>query len=77
MIYLQIYLHDLLSDANECNDAFLNNCEQECVNTRGSFECGCRSGFAVDPNDRTKCIGKVLRSLYIDLILFILPQDVG
>eukprot|EP00112_Aurelia_sp_Birch-Aquarium-sp1_P011543 Seg2425.5 transcript_id=Seg2425.5/GoldUCD/mRNA.D3Y31 product="von Willebrand factor C and EGF domain-containing protein" protein_id=Seg2425.5/GoldUCD/D3Y31 len=44
------------NDENECNNAFLNKCQQECINTRGSFECGCRSGFAVDPNDRTKCI---------------------
>jgi hypothetical protein len=26
----------------------LNNCQQECVNTPGSFRCECNDGYALD-----------------------------
>ena len=31
-------------------------CEQECINTVGSFLCDCRSGFSLDKNGQT-CTG--------------------
>ena len=31
-------------------------CEQECINTVGSFLCNCRSGFSLDKNGQT-CSG--------------------
>ena len=45
-------------DINECDD---NNggCEQNCTNTDGSFQCGCRSGFTLN-EDRRTCSGKYM-----------------
>jgi len=45
------------SDINEC--AFANGqCSQLCINTRGSFTCGCQPGFQLD-FDRRGCISKL------------------
>lgn len=44
-------------DVDECEDA--NACtetDKVCVNTVGSFECQCRSGYMLDENNA--CIGK-------------------
>ena len=45
-----------IADINECST---NNggCQHNCVNTRGSYECRCRSGFQLSSNRRS-CIGK-------------------
>ena len=37
-------------------------CEQECVNTLGSYICQCREGFELHPDGKT-CIGKAIKSL--------------
>ena len=44
-------------DINECKDAEKNTCEQDCVNTRGGFQCFCKRGFIIDPKDASKCLG--------------------
>ena len=49
---------DCFSDVDECLSSVLNTCEQVCRNTAGGFSCSCNSGFNVDPNDNTKCIGE-------------------
>jgi len=41
---------------NECKDAEKNTCEQDCVNTRGGFQCFCKRGFIIDPKDASKCL---------------------
>ena len=45
-----------LIDVNECST---NNggCDQICNNTKGSYECKCRSGFLLS-SDKHKCNGK-------------------
>ena len=30
-------------------------CDQTCLNTAGSYECGCREGFVLDPADNVTC----------------------
>ena len=51
---------------NECNT---NNggCQHTCVNTDGSYECRCRSGYRLSSNGRT-CIG-MWSQMYTNVIL--------
>ena len=42
-------------DINECSTG-PNNCQQVCVNTEGSFTCGCEAGYLLD-SDRSSCSG--------------------
>ena len=45
-------------DVDECADITLaSTCSQNCVNTYGSFECQCNSGFELDADGHT-CNGK-------------------
>ena len=49
-------LCDSIADINECIG--VNNCEQECINKEGSYECSCREGFQL-AGDGQQCIGKL------------------
>ncbi|EDO46024.1 predicted protein, partial [Nematostella vectensis] len=42
-------------DVNEC---YQDNgkCEQGCINTYGSFHCGCWRGYKVNPSNASKCL---------------------
>ena len=40
-------------DTDECSTA--NNCEQNCTNTIGSYECSCMPGYTLEP-DLISCI---------------------
>ena len=42
-------------DIDECSDG-THNCPQTCMNTEGSFTCGCNSGYILD-TDGTTCNG--------------------
>ena len=39
-------------DINECETA-MNDCEQNCHNTIGSYSCTCNSGFVIDVDGHT------------------------
>ena len=55
-ISLYIYLNDeclLITDVDECNGTSI--CMQVCINTPGSFECGCEQGYEL--SGTTDCIG--------------------
>ena len=55
--HIDIYFNFFfLPDVNECAEG-TNNCNQECMNTPGSYECSCRPGYTLDTNMRD-CIGK-------------------
>ena len=43
-----------LSDDDECT--FSNLCAQKCVNSVGSFECSCYSGYKLEA-DKLDCVG--------------------
>ena len=55
----------MITDSNECEDAAANTCEQECINTVGSFSCACNAGYNTDPTDSTQCIGNLPQISYI------------
>ena len=38
-------------DIDECSG--LNDCQQNCINTEGSFECSCDEAFTLDMDGRT------------------------
>ena len=39
-------------DINECVMA-IANCSHDCINTVGSFQCSCRSGFTLNTDNKT------------------------
>ena len=43
-----------LADVNECIGA--HDCQQDCQNTEGSYECSCREGFTIATDGRS-CTG--------------------
>lgn len=43
-----------ITDINECEEA--ESCQQNCTNTKGSFECGCTVGYMLQ-NDGKSCKG--------------------
>ena len=54
---LLTYCVDIIGiDVNEC-DENLDACQQQCVNSIGSYTCACGIGFTLDDNGRT-CTGK-------------------
>ena len=40
------------TDIDECA-VQSDNCQQDCINTDGSFNCSCRPGFELNPDDTT------------------------
>lgn len=40
-----------LSDQDEC--AVYGACSQTCVNTHGSYTCGCVEGYVLQPDNRS------------------------
>ena len=52
------------TDINECSIGN-GGCQQTCINTPGSYRCGCRSGYKLT-SDNTTCEGNIL---CIDLLI--------
>lgn len=51
-------------DIDECKEK-KDDCDQTCNNVVGSFECSCEPGFAIDPEDPSKCDGEYcMKGLY-------------
>ena len=57
--YTQVYYYTytfIHPDIDECSEG-TDNCTQICINTDGSFTCGCSSGYQLDTDGFT-CSGK-------------------
>ena len=48
------------TDVDECSEQ-VDECDQDCKNTDGSYICGCSSGFLLDPNGKS-CNGELTKS---------------
>ena len=46
-------------DINECSSD-THGCEQNCVNTDGSYHCECQSGYELRQRDKRTCKGKLV-----------------
>ena len=53
MICLDFFTNSI-SDVDECSS--VNDCQQECKNTFGSYTCGCYGGFELS-SDQKSCNG--------------------
>ena len=51
-------------DINECADEGSNDCSHRCVNSVGSFHCGCNIGFVLQEDGYT-CNGKIVLRVLI------------
>ena len=57
-------------EIDECQ-RLLDNCQQKCINTEGSFNCSCNDGFILQDDKRT-CKGKFSKLMHVlILVLFI------
>ena len=56
LLHILVFQHNnsLFTDINECNE--VNDCQQLCTNTEGSYICGCEEGFTL-AKDRRNCNG--------------------
>ena len=50
--YTFMQVHICITDVDECSTS-VNDCEQLCVNTNGSYHCDCGEGFALNSDGRT------------------------
>ena len=55
LIFVIIIIYNLLSDVDECTLG-INGCNQNCVNTEGSYLCSCFAGYHLISNQKT-CVG--------------------
>ena len=46
--FLKISSIIIFADVNECSLESLNDCQQVCDNTPGSYTCSCSSGYALN-----------------------------
>ena len=51
-----IYEHLFALDVDEC-ERDTHNCQHDCNNTDGSFQCHCKEGYELDESDGISCNG--------------------
>ena len=57
IIVLEMASIILLIDINECGEE-IDGCAQNCINTNGSYTCGCNTGYRLG-NDGYSCYGSL------------------
>ena len=62
-----MYVHNYI-DINECSEG-LSSCNQLCINTIGSYDCDCYTGFNLKSDNKT-CLGIEQALLYMLIYLF-------
>ena len=70
LFVVYIWRSCLWTDVNECLTT--NDCQQQCTNTEGGYNCSCSQGFTLNSDNKT-CDGmlnycKILASVYCTLI---------
>ena len=59
LLILNVLLIFIFVDINECTDSSVNNCNEDCENTVGSFFCKCNGGKVID-SDGISCKGELV-----------------
>ena len=54
-MYIVSYIITVILDVDECTSGV--PCEHMCINTEGSFQCSCRTGYTLD-SDGSRCNGQ-------------------
>ena len=55
----------MVTDINECQNN-LDDCENSCYNTIGSFTCDCQPGYTLANANGSVCIGELIAAyIYI------------
>ena len=55
-----------VSDVDECTEG-IDNCDQNCHNTDGSYTCSCNGGCTLHSNGLT-CVGKYRAKCFAKLV---------
>lgn len=62
LLYFPMYLFNSCTDIDECLYAIDPVCSQKCINTPGSYLCGCIEGYVLRPDLRTcKALGGAVK----------------
>lgn len=63
-----LFILHVRTDFNECSSSAYNNCTggQQCINTVGSYNCTCISGYRFDTSSRL-CVGKATILIFLGL----------
>ena len=61
--------YDKTLDINECQSTSLNRCQQQCINTIGSYKCGCNTGYQLSHDGKT-CTGKSKTDMQVNTTVF-------
>ena len=56
-VLIVCYIRVLCADINECSVG-IHTCDQDCVNTNGSYQCTCQDGYVLG-GDNSTCEGIV------------------
>ena len=67
-MYANIIDTSSTEDVNECSTSN-GGCQHTCVNTAGSYQCQCRSGYTLSSNRRS-CVGELIVIIMQSFTLF-------
>jgi len=59
----------VVTDTDECRAEICDRTTSTCVNTPGSYQCQCLTGFEPDPVNTNQCRGYVHSSHLFDILV--------